>query len=223
LGKSVKYSLSTPDCRRIAERDFFWRDHAFLRVRFQNAHQICPHVWRSNQPSPSQLADWKLRGIKSVINLRGDTDASFTVLEKDACAGLGLSLHFLATRSRGAPTQDWFIQARGLFDQIVYPALLHCKSGADRAGMLSVFYLHVIRGLDLDEAMRHLDLKYLHLCTGPTGILDFFWQEWRRAQVAGADDFWFWLDSGYCPEDLTAQFRPKPVATWLTEKVLRRE
>jgi protein tyrosine/serine phosphatase len=219
----VKYSLSTPQNRRKAEQDFLWSDHAFLRAGFQNAHKVFPQVWRSSQPSPTQLAGWKDRGVRSVISLRGDTDASFTVLEKEACANLGLSLHFLTTRSRAAPTRDWFVQARALFEQVAYPALLHCKSGADRAGMASVFYLHVMRGLDLDDALRHLDLSYLHLSTGPTGILDFFWKEWAEARDAGAGDFWVWLENDYCPDDLKARFRPKPVGTWLTEQILRSE
>ena len=32
------------------------------------------HLVRTNQPSPGQLAYWRKRGIKTVINLRGQRD-----------------------------------------------------------------------------------------------------------------------------------------------------
>ncbi len=31
--------------------------------------------------------------------------------------------------------------ARALFDRIEYPALFHCKSGADRVGLMAALYL----------------------------------------------------------------------------------
>jgi protein tyrosine phosphatase (PTP) superfamily phosphohydrolase (DUF442 family) len=219
----MRYDLSTPMGRWQAEQSFLWTDHAFLRAGFQNAHKVSDRMWRSNQPSPSQLDSWKARGIRTVINLRGDTDASFTVLEKEACARLGLDLVFLPTRSRAAPCKQMLSQARAMFEQIAYPALLHCKSGADRAGMMSVFYLHAIEGAPLDDARRHLDLRYLHLGGGPTGILDFFWDQWAKAQDDGWECFWAWLEQAYCPVDLKARFTPKPVATWLTDQILRSE
>ena len=33
-------------------------------------------------------------------------------------------------------------RARELFRTIEYPVLIHCKSGADRAGMMAVLYRH---------------------------------------------------------------------------------
>ncbi|MCA3698062.1 MAG: protein tyrosine phosphatase, partial [Aquidulcibacter sp.] len=96
-----KFDLTTPERRKAAERDYWWNDHAFLRARFQNKYQISPRMWRTNQPSPKQLAEWKDFGIKTIVNLRGDTDASFTVLEKEACEQLGLNLVFLHSESRG--------------------------------------------------------------------------------------------------------------------------
>jgi protein tyrosine/serine phosphatase len=219
----VRFDLKCPTQRRRAEQDLLWSDHGFLRAVFQNADQVAEGVWRSNQPSPAQLETWKARGIRTVINLRGDSDASFNVLEKDACARLGLDLVFLQTRSRAAPCKSLLQTARKTFETIAYPALIHCKSGADRAGMMSVFYSHVIAGEPLDKALRHLSLRYLHLNTGPTGILDHFWQSWAQAKAEGWSDFWTWVDRAYCPDALKAGFIPKPVGAWITDRVLRSE
>jgi hypothetical protein len=89
--------------------------------------------------------------------------------------------------------------------------------------MMSVFYSHVIAGLPLEDARRHLSLRYLHLNTGPTGILDHFWDAWGQAGQAGCQDFWEWVDRAYCPQALQAGFRPKPAGAWITDKLLRSE
>lgn len=216
------FDLSTPEGRRRAWWDFMLRDHAFLRARFQNKRQISERMWVSNQPSPRQLADWAALGIRTVVNLRGDTPTSFTVLEKDACARLGLDLVFLPTESRGAPKVDRLLNARAAFETMAYPALMHCKSGADRAGFMAVFYLHVIEGRPLEQALGQLSLDYLHVKAGKTGILDAFWDQWAAAKAKGGD-FWTWLQTDYDEAALKRDFRPTAAGQFLVDVVLRRE
>lgn len=217
-----RFDLATADGRRAAERDFWRNDHAFLRVHFQNAHQISPRMWRSNQPSPEQLAGWKARGIRTIVNLRGDNGASYTLLQKEACAELGLDLVFLPTESRGGPYPDRLAKAREAFKTMACPALMHCKSGADRVGMMSVFYLHVIEGVPLAEAVRQLDLRYLHIGAGKTGILDAFWAAWAQAQAGGHTDFWSWLTTEYDRTRFMAEYRPTGWVAWLVSLARKR-
>jgi protein tyrosine/serine phosphatase len=218
------FDLDTEAGRKAAWRDYWWNDHAFLREHFQNAHQISPRMWRTNQPSPEQLRRWRDdHGVRTVINLRGDTAASFTALEKRACRDLGLDLHFLKIESRGAPDPVLLKEAREIFGSIAYPALMHCKSGADRAGVMSVFYMHLVEGVPLEEARRQLSNKYLHISAGKTGILGFFWDEYARAHAESGIDFWVWLDTAYDREDLRARYKPTPVGDWLVDRVLGRE
>jgi protein tyrosine/serine phosphatase len=217
------FDLSTPQGRKKAERDFWWSDHAFLRANFQNAHQISPRMWRTNQPSPAQLAVWKDKGIKTIINLRGDTDTSYTALEKEACARLGLDLIFLPTESRGGPYVDRLLKARQAFDTMAYPALMHCKSGADRAGLMSVFFLYLYEGVPLAQARQQLDYKYLHVSAGKTGVLGFFWDEWAKVEATGRTDFWTWLTTEYNRDALMAAFKPTAFGSWLTDRLLKRE
>lgn len=218
-----RFDLTTPEGRRRAEADFLWGDHAFLRVRFQNKHQISPRMWRSNQPSPAHLAAWAALGVRTIVNLRGDTPTSYTALEKEACAKLGLDLVFLPTESRGAPKVDRLKRAFAAFRTMAYPALLHCKSGADRAGFMAVFYLHLIEGVALDEAVHQLDGKYLHMKQGKTGILDAFWALWGKAMANGATDFWTWLETDYDEAALKRNFRPTLFGDIVVDGLLRRE
>ncbi len=87
-----RFDLSTTMGRFQARWHYFWADHAFLRVAFSNAHWLGPDLVRTNQPSPRQLAHWKKKGVRTVINLRGRRDEGYYWLERDACERLGLTL-----------------------------------------------------------------------------------------------------------------------------------
>ncbi|WP_333587963.1 fused DSP-PTPase phosphatase/NAD kinase-like protein, partial [Phenylobacterium sp.] len=202
------FDLSTPEGRKRARRDYMWNDHAFLRLRFQNAHWISDELVRTNQPSPEQLAGWKARGIKTVINLRGGFDGSFHVLEKEACEQLGLTLVDFTITSREVPSRARVLGARDLFQTIEYPALMHCKSGADRAGIMSVFYMHFRKGKTIAEAMDQLHLRYLHVKAGKTGVLDYTFERYLAEGEPAGLSFIEWVESpAYDPDAIKADFR----------------
>ncbi|MGZ3377795.1 MAG: protein tyrosine phosphatase, partial [Phenylobacterium sp.] len=87
-----RFDMTTPGGRFKTYVDYLWNDHAYLRLGFQNAHWISDELVRTNQPWPHQLAAWKAKGVRTIVNLRGGFDASFHALEKDACARLGLEM-----------------------------------------------------------------------------------------------------------------------------------
>jgi protein tyrosine/serine phosphatase len=203
---------------------YLWNDHAYLRVGFQNAHWITPELVRTNQPWPFQLAWWKARGIKTIVNLRGGFDGSFYALEKDACARLGLTLVDFVVTSREVPSRARVLGAKALFDTIEYPALLHCKSGADRAGIMSVLYAHFRLGLPIREAMKELSPRYLHMSAGKTGVLDYTFERYLAEGEPAGQSFLDWVSSpAYDPARIKADFRAKWWGSLLTERLLRRE
>ena len=219
-----RFDLSTAAGRFKAGWDYFWMDHAFLRVAFSNAHWLGPDLVRTNQPSPRQLAYWKKKGVRTVINLRGKRDESFHALERDACAQLGLTLIDAPLDSRDAPGRDRIHRARELFRTIEYPALIHCKSGADRAGMMAVLYRHFHLGEPISVAMKELSKKYLHHREGLTGVLDFTLEKYVREVEPRGISFIDWIDSpDYDPKAIRAEFKAGWWGTVLTERLLRRE
>lgn len=220
----AQFDLSTFGGRLWAYLDFLWRDHAYLRLGFRNAHWISPEVVRSNQPWPHQLADWKAKGVRTVINLRGGFDASFHALEKDACARLGLTLVNFTITSRDAPSRDQVLAAQALFSSIEYPALLHCKSGADRASMMSALYMHLRRGSSIGEALEQLSLRYLHLKNGRTGILDYALELYLAQAEPKGVSFVDWVSSpAYDPLAIKADYLAKLKGIAIDDVVLRRE
>ena len=118
-------------------------------------------MFRSAQPSPSMLIKFKKKGIKTIINLRGERDNSINFVEKKICNKINLDLIEFKILSRAAPTKDQILQARDLFKKINYPALMHCKSGADRTGIMASLYLIFHKKKNVKDAMKQLSFKYL--------------------------------------------------------------
>lgn len=220
----TKFDLTTPRGRVKAYLDYLWKDHAYLRLGFSNAHWISEELVRTNQPWPHQLALWKARGIKTVINLRGGFDASFHALEKDACERLGLTMVDFTITSREVPSVQRVLGAKRLFEAIEYPALMHCKSGADRAGIMSVLYMHFRKGKTIREAMDQLHLRYLHVKQGKTGVLDYTFERYLEEGEPAGMSFVEWVQSPmYDPAGMKAKFRAQMLGSLITERLLRRE
>jgi protein tyrosine/serine phosphatase len=203
--------------------DLVFLDHHLFRYLYANLHEIAPGVWRSSQPAPNQIRRYKRLGIKTILNLRGVRDCGSYRLEAAACAKHGIRLIDFTTQSRGAPAPELVRQAEALFRDIEYPVLLHCKSGADRAGLMSALYLILHEKRPAEEAIRQLSLRYGHIKQADTGILDRFFETYiadnRRSPVAFPE----WVATVYNRDELRASFGTQSWANTLVNRVLRRE
>lgn len=226
----TREEFATPAGRRRAWRELMFADHGALRLLYRNVHEIAPgRMWRSYQPSPGQLRLWRKRGVKTVVNLRGDKPSGFYFLEEEACRKLGLTLVTFRVFSREAPSKDLLHGARRLFDEIEYPALMHCKSGADRVGLMATLFLFMHERVPLDAAMSQLSWRYGHIRHGKTGVIDRVFETYidyaRGAgkSLSSVDDFFEWVDNVYDPARVKAAFMSSWWGNLLTERVLRRE
>lgn len=222
--KPNRFDLATPEGRKAAERDLIWADHGFLRARFANFHWIEPGVMaRANQPSPEAIARYAARGFKTVLNLRGPSNTGYYALEREACEQHGLDLVDLRMHSREPPSREQVRRAKEVFETIRYPALMHCKSGADRAGVMAVLYKHLRMGAPIAEATEQLSLKYLHVKQGKTGMLDFFFATYLEATKDSGKPFLAWVEEDYDQKAVKAAFMGEWWANILVDKILRRE
>ena len=221
---------ASPDGRRRAWRELMLGDHGVIRKLYDNSHAIAPgKLWRSYQPSPADLKRWKARGVKTIVNLRGDKPSGFLFLEQEACDRLGLELVTLRTWSREAPPKAFLHAARDLFERITYPALIHCKSGADRAGLMATLFLFFHEGRPLDEATEQLSFRYGHIRQGKTGVIDAAFEtyiEYARGKSVALDDvdaFFRWVDSDYDPAAIKRDFNGTFWGRMISDVILRRE
>lgn len=221
---SVPIDLTTSTGRRRARNDLFWGDHGFLRLRFRNLHQISEEMFRANQPSPEHIARYaRDLGLKTVINLRGRSPKGYYLLEKEACARNGIELVDFQMFSREVPPSEAVLQAKQLFDSIAYPALMHCKSGADRAGIMAVLYLHFRKGQPIESALEMLSGKYLHIRHGKTGILDYFFETYMREAQPKGLSFLEWVQAGYDRVEMKRRFLQMRSRKIDFSKLLQRE
>jgi protein tyrosine/serine phosphatase len=221
--EEVRARLATRWGRFKAHADFLFNDHQVLRLMFSNAHEVGDGLWRSNQPGPGRLKRWAEQGIKTVINLRGVSPASYHVIERDACARLGLDLISLRLYSRDAPHPGAPRIIKTMFDEIAYPALIHCKSGSDRAGLMGVLFRHFRLGEPFSVAREQLGWKYLHMKIGKTGILDAYIDKYIAEGEAKGIDYITWAETKFDRAAFKDAYRSTALGDFIVDKLLQRE
>lgn len=203
-------------------------DHGVIRLVHLNRAKVGSDAYRSAQPAPHQLRRFARIGVKTVVNLRGGRNFGSYPLEKEACASAGMAFEELVLRSRAAPTRETLAEAAALLGRIAYPALFHCKAGADRAGLMSALYMIVHEGAPVREAKRQLSLRFGHFKQGKTGVLDAFLDAAGAAEAAAeaagrSFDFLAWAATDYDPDAVTRSFRATSWGAIVTDTLLRRE
>jgi len=194
--------VATPEARRRALIDFHVFDHGALRAVWRNLHEVAPGVWRSNQPSPGQLARLKAQGFRAVLNLRGAKPFAYYHLEREACARLGLTLVSLPLSAGRPLPAATLLELHDVFRRLPRPFLMHCKSGADRTGIAAALYLLMIEGAPVTVAARELHWRYFHFRVGEAGVLDLFLETFAAAQAERGIGILDWIGDGYDPEAL---------------------
>ena len=210
--------------RRRAWRDLLLVDHGFLRELYLHKNRVTDDLWRSAQPAPRHLKAAKDAGFRTILNLRGarENDGGY-LLEREACAALGLTLVDFPIRSRSPMEKPTLLAALDLWDTLEYPVLMHCKSGADRTGFMATLYRWQHVGLPLDQAMGQLSLRYGHIRQAKTGVLDFLFETYAKRERETGLTFREWIETEYDPVKLKAAFKESWVAGMLVDKILRRE
>jgi protein tyrosine/serine phosphatase len=126
---------------------------------------IAGELYRSAQPSASAIESYaKQYGIKTVVNLRGENDKS-SWYDKEVAVSKKLGIKhidfsMLASRQLTPAEADRLL---ALLKDAPKPILIHCRSGADRTGLVSVLYSQQIAGISEDQAEKQLSIFYGHV------------------------------------------------------------
>ncbi len=218
--------LKSPWRRILAHLQAWLIDHEYVRVLYRNFHRLSDDAWRSNQPSPAFVRKLKEKyGINTIISLRMPDGSGHYLLEKEACDRHGITLLHHRFSSREFPEAQAVLTARDLLRRARPPLLIHCKSGADRAGLMSALYRHFVLNESIEHAWRReLNWRYGHFRFGDTGKLDAFFEAYEAFRQAHPDvTFEQWLTEHYDRDALDARYNAGKLGRWLIDKVLRRE
>ena len=223
-----KQNLATGGSRLHAWSDSLFVDHAIFRVLWTNFAEVIPgKLYRSNHPTPQRLAAAARRyHLKTLINLRGHRQCGSDALSRDTARHLGLVHIDMAFESRGAPHRDRILRFAELYRSLQTPALMHCKSGADRAGLAAGLAI-LFEGGTSAQALRQLSWRYGHFNRSRTGILDAFFHQYAAA-AEGRIPFLTWIATDYDEAALRDGFRTthvpgRSVSTFIVDRILRRE
>ena len=216
--------LTTPLGRARAHAYALVAEHAGINLVWRNLHRLSDRAYRSSQPTPGQLRRRIRRlGLRTVVCLRGfSEDSPISLLEREVCAKEGCALEVYKMHSRKIPSGAIIRGARDLLERIEYPALFHCKSGADRVGLFSTLYLHFEEGVPLAETRQLRFFPYGHVSGAKAGLLDHFFACYQAEHAAHGTPFLEWVDR-MDPQELRDSFRPHPLWSLVFDKVLQRE
>ena len=212
--------LETPRDRREAWQSLLFSDHGFLRLVYRNRHRVTALLWRSAQPSPADVASAARAGVRTVVSLRADGFGG-DPLEREACVRNGIGFARVVLQSRMAPPKAVLRQAMEVFPTLQTPVLLHCKSGADRAGLGSALWLIIVEGATAAEAQRQLSLRFGHIKHARTGVLDAFLEAWAQTGEAAGLTFAEWVDTVYDPDALPKRVKTNRLADALLAVMAR--
>lgn len=215
--------LDAPGARRNAAIDMLVFDHGLLRKAWRNEHEVDKGVWRSSQPDPGMVRRLAGQGFRAILNLRGATEYGSYLLEREACRAAGIELVDFKLTSRALPSREEILALDATFAGLPRPFLMHCKSGADRAGFAAALYLLLRKGATPAEAARQLHWRYLHLRGAATGVLHFLLERYAADATKEAMSFRQWVETRYDRDALMAAYRSGRAADFLVDRVLRRE
>ncbi|MBK0400173.1 tyrosine-protein phosphatase [Limibaculum sp. M0105] len=215
--------LTTPRDRLSAWANMLLVDHGFLRLVYSNTFRVTPQLWRSAQPAPHNLRRFKAAGGRTVVTLRGGLTFGSLPLEREACEKLGLDFRSFTLRSRGLPSRDELAAIDRLFAEVERPVLLHCKSGADRAGFAAALWLMLVEDAPVEVACRQLSLRYGHVRQSKTGVLDAFFDAYAREGASQGRSLRDWIATDYDPARITREFHAQGWASLLVDRILNRE
>lgn len=206
LDLAFGYDFSTPRARRRAWLHFLLLDHGILRGVWTNLAEVAPGVWRANQPSPRRIAKYKAMGLDTILNLRGTKEHSPYYFERTACEAEGINLISARMKARSMVDRRKLLRLLDIFETIDKPFVMHCKSGADRAGLASALYLMHIKGVHVSEAKKQLSPRYVHVKAFQTGILDYMLDRYEADIAKNPMPIREWIETVYSPKLINSEF-----------------
>src|SRR5205085_4891759 len=136
--------------------------------------------YRSAQLSKDELhSAIREHKIRSVLNLRGAHPGQAWYDEELAVSQpLGVAHYDYSLSAHRFVTGQQISELLGILRDAPKPLLVHCKSGADRTGLVSALYRYAVEHADAADADRQLSLAYGHFpyLTSRSGAMDdSFW------------------------------------------------
>ncbi len=160
-------------------------------------------LYRSAQPKGDLDATIRERGLASVLNLRGGSPSDWWYADEVRdCRDHDVDFYDLPLSAGRRPTRRELLVLLDLFERCEYPLLVHCKSGADRTGLVSAVYALSVLGRPPGRSQNAFSIWYGHVpLFGPERLhepLDEYaaWLQ-ARALTHTPERFRRWVERDY--------------------------
>ncbi len=118
--------------------------------------------------------------FKSILNLRGkDPEEDWYNEEVKITSEYGLTHYDMALSASRELTDQEVKRLIEIFESAPRPILIHCKSGADRSGLVAAMWKVIVDKQPKEEAKNQLSLLYGHIPVRSTSAMDHFFERWR--------------------------------------------
>lgn len=117
----------------------------------ENFYRVSDDLYRSEQPKPSDIADLKQLGIRSIVSLRQYHQDSIEF----AHAGI-TSIQY--QMDAGSVSETNLVEVLRAIRKAQKPVLVHCWHGSDRTGFIVAGYRMVFMDWTADQAIEELRL-----------------------------------------------------------------
>ncbi len=126
----------------------------WTQVRIKNFGRINDNYYRGGQPEGRDYADLARLGVKTVIDLQGDSEV---FNHEQLVRGAGMQFTRIPMSTRVEPTQaqvDEFLKL--VNDPAAQPVYVHCKGGRHRTGVMTAVYRMTKDKWSPDQAFREM-------------------------------------------------------------------
>ena len=149
-----------------------------------NFHQVSPGLYRGAQPKKGGLKKLKAKGVKTIINLRGE-DAN-TRAESEESRNLGLNYFAIALPEHSRPHDADVLRVLSIINAPEnQPVFVHCRRGSDRTGTIVSCYRIAREGWTAAQARHEAESHGMNWTQlGMKHYIDDFYQRLYRKQRA---------------------------------------
>jgi len=99
-----------------------------------NFDQVNPRLYRGAQPNRVGLQHLHRLGVRTIVNLRGATDA--WMAEGDEARALGMEYHHIPLSSFRRPDGEAVARVLSIIEKSDSPVFVHCQYGCERTGTI---------------------------------------------------------------------------------------
>jgi protein tyrosine phosphatase (PTP) superfamily phosphohydrolase (DUF442 family) len=161
------------------------RTSSVAGVSIKNFGKVNEHYYRGSQPRQEEVEQLKKLGIKTVIDLRKDSERA----EADWVRGAGLQYIGIPLKASTAATEEQTTYFLSLVnDSANWPVYVHCKGGRHRTGALTAVYRITHDGWTAEQAYQEMTEYDFNngLFGGPGAQKKFVYSFYERYRTTAA-------------------------------------